>query len=48
MEAILLGYSGHAFVVAEAASLQGFKLLGYAEKDKKDLNPFQLYLKSGF
>ena len=40
--AILLGYSGHAFVVAEAALLNGIILLGYAESKPTPLNPYQL------
>lgn len=39
---ILLGYSGHAYVVAEAALLSGIKLIGYFEKEQKLHNPFQL------
>ncbi|MFN7119121.1 MAG: acetyltransferase [Saprospiraceae bacterium] len=41
-EGILLGYSGHAYVVAEAALLNGVNLLGYFEKAAKLHNPFNL------
>lgn len=39
---IIVGYSGHAWVVAEAAALQGYQLLGYTEKKETQLNPFKL------
>lgn len=38
----LLGYSGHALVVAEAAIMIGLKINGYAERQMADNNPFQL------
>ncbi|MCF6359294.1 MAG: acetyltransferase [Cyclobacteriaceae bacterium] len=38
----LLGYSGHAFVVAEAALLCGHHLVGYANKVEVATNPFSL------
>lgn len=38
----LIGYSGHAFVVADSAISNGFKLVGYFESAKKELNPFQI------
>lgn len=40
--AILVGYSGHGIVVAEAALLAGIKLKGYTEIDKAGHNPFDL------
>ena len=51
--AILLGYSGHAFVVAESALLNRITLFGYADQEASVFNPYQLpYLgdetKSGF
>lgn len=39
---ILLGYSGHAYVVAEAVLLSGLELIGYAEKVEAVSNPFNL------
>jgi len=41
-KAILLGYSGHALVVAEAAILLGYQLIGYFETAAKSYNPLQL------
>jgi len=39
---ILLGYSGHAYVVAEAYLLSGGHLDGYADRVKNIRNPFAL------
>ena len=39
---ILLGYSGHAFVVAEAFMLSGGKIYGYADSSESEVNPFNL------
>ena len=39
---ILIGYSGHAFVVAEALELRGITLLGYADQKPSEINPFKL------
>ncbi len=39
---IIIGYSGHAFVVLDAAEKAGLKVLGYTEKNKLDHNPFEL------
>lgn len=39
---ILIGYSGHAFVVAETALENGFDVIGYSDKDKSDSNPYNL------
>lgn len=41
----LLGYSGHAFVVAEAALLNGLKITGYLNANPVELNPFNLAYK---
>lgn len=38
----LIGYSGHAFVVAEAIKLMGHKVIGYCEKTEVKRNPFGL------
>jgi sugar O-acyltransferase (sialic acid O-acetyltransferase NeuD family) len=42
LEAILLGYSGHGLVVAEAAELNGINLLGYADHKELLSNPYAL------
>ncbi|SHF90936.1 sugar O-acyltransferase, sialic acid O-acetyltransferase NeuD family [Salegentibacter echinorum] len=41
-EAILIGYSGHGAVVAEAAELARIKIYGYTETGKVTSNPFNL------
>lgn len=41
-KAILLGYSGHGYVVAEAALLQGIALMGYAEAEELVRNPYDI------
>lgn len=41
-EVILIGYSGHAFVVAETALENGVNLIGYSEKNISYINPFEL------
>ncbi|SIR42201.1 acetyltransferase [Pontibacter lucknowensis] len=38
----LIGYSGHAYVVADSARAIGLQLLGYFESSPKNLNPFEL------
>ena len=42
MSVVLLGYSGHGIVVAEAAISSGMDVLGYAEKKMSAVNPFGL------
>ncbi len=39
---ILIGYSGHAFVVAETALENGISIKGYSDKKEAVLNPFKL------
>ena len=39
---ILIGYSGHAFVVAETVIENGLKIIGYSEKEKLYSDPFDL------
>jgi sugar O-acyltransferase (sialic acid O-acetyltransferase NeuD family) len=39
---LLIGYSGHAYVVAEVAQKQGWSLAGYCDKQEKEFNPFGL------
>jgi len=41
-EIVLAGYSGHGFVVAEAAISMGYKLSFYTERYPVDINPFGL------
>ena len=41
-EVILVGYSGHAYVAAEALLASGMKLAGYLEKHALAYNPFDL------
>ncbi len=38
----LLGYSGHAFVVAEILKQTGYEIIGYFEKKYLNINPMQL------
>ena len=38
----LIGYSGHAYVVLEAACLSGMKFLGYCDNNQALHNPFNL------
>ncbi len=39
---ILIGYSGHGFVVADTAIENQLEIIGYAEKLEVSINPFQL------
>lgn len=39
---ILIGYSGHAYVVAETAQENGLQIIGYSDKQKAHLDPFNL------
>ena len=39
---ILIGYSGHGFVVAETALENGLEIIGYSDKEKLDLDPYNL------
>lgn len=41
-KAIMLGYSGHAYVVYEAAILSGLQILGYVDVRNRVQNPFQI------
>ncbi len=38
----LLGYSGHAYVVADAISEMGGEIIGYFNRSQANLNPFNL------
>jgi len=39
---ILIGYSGHAYVVAETVLENGFEIIGYSDKEVAQSNPFDL------
>jgi sugar O-acyltransferase (sialic acid O-acetyltransferase NeuD family) len=39
---VLVGYSGHAYVVADVLMGIGYDIIGYFEKNKKVSNPFNL------
>lgn len=41
-DCIVIGYSGHAYVVIDALQLSGSKLAGYCENKEKASNPFNL------
>lgn len=41
-EAIIIGYSGHAFVVIENILANGYHIIGYCDKIAKESNPFRL------
>lgn len=41
-ELVLIGYSGHAYVCAEIALLNDYRIAGYCDTEEKDENPFQL------
>lgn len=41
-QVILIGYSGHAYVVAETALENGFDIIGYSDKEKSDSDPYNL------
>lgn len=38
----LIGYSGHAFVVADTLQQVGYEIVGYFEKEIVNFNPFQI------
>ena len=39
---VLIGYSGHGYVVGDAAIMSGFNLRYYCDKNKRDRNPYNL------
>lgn len=39
---VIIGYSGHAFVVLEAAYKSGFSITGYCDKVESDFNPYDI------
>ena len=40
-EVVLIGYSGHGFVVAESALMSGLNIKHYTEKEEIKSNPFK-------
>lgn len=41
-EIVVIGYSGHAYVVIDAAEKAGLQVKAYAEKEERAQNPFKL------
>ena len=41
-EVILVGYSGHAYVVADSILDNGLNIAGYSDKEEANLNPYSL------
>lgn len=41
-KAILMGYSGHAYVVAEAVLEAGIDIIGYSDKEPNPVNPLRI------
>ncbi|MBK7666226.1 MAG: acetyltransferase [Sphingobacteriaceae bacterium] len=39
-EVVIVGYSGHALVVIDTLKSMGFKIKGYCETSKKEMNPY--------
>lgn len=39
---ILIGYSGHAYVVCDILLLSDYIIVGYSDKEEKTVNPFEL------
>jgi sugar O-acyltransferase (sialic acid O-acetyltransferase NeuD family) len=39
---IIIGYSGHAYVILDIFNLLGYEVIGYCENEEKALNPFDL------
>lgn len=39
---VLIGYSGHSYVIADILQLNGYTIVGYCEKERKKYNPFNL------
>lgn len=42
-DAVIIGYSGHAFVVIDAILSQKSTIRGYCEREEKSLNPYNLH-----
>lgn len=41
-ESVIIGYSGHAFVVADVLMASDFNCVAYCEEDPKEFNPYNL------
>ncbi len=41
-EAIIIGYSGHSYVVIDVLQSNGYTVLGYCDKKEKEKNPYNL------
>jgi sugar O-acyltransferase (sialic acid O-acetyltransferase NeuD family) len=41
-EAIIIGYSGHAYVMIEVLKTLGYDIVGYCEQEIKQVNPYNL------
>src|SRR5687768_6030106 len=41
-EAVIIGYSGHAYVIADILLKRKFNIIGYCEKAVRPLDPFDL------
>ncbi|WP_316826393.1 acetyltransferase [Pedobacter miscanthi] len=42
MKAVIIGYSGHAFVVIDSILSANYRLIGYCEREEKVNNPYNL------
>jgi len=41
-QVIVIGYSGHAFVVIETILENGIEIIGYTDREKANFDPFKL------
>ena len=41
-EAVVIGYSGHSYVILDILLNNGYKIIGYCEKEPKAKNPYSL------
>jgi sugar O-acyltransferase (sialic acid O-acetyltransferase NeuD family) len=47
-DAVIFGYSGHAYVVIEILMANKYRMLGYYDREQKEINPFNItYLGAG-
>lgn len=40
--AVIIGYSGHSYVLLDALETRGYELRGYIDREKKEKNPYNL------
>lgn len=40
--AVIIGYSGHSYVVLDALRSQGYEVRGYVDREEKESNPYEL------